>query len=134
MGDYDTPEQAVGRMNTEIPWESCFTLCEQWAWKPNDKMKSLDESLKIFSQTIGGNGNLLLNVGPTMPDGRIEMRQIKRLEEIGNWVKSNSEAICGTPYPPTANYATTRKRNRIFLPNEEFKNEVDGEDTPKKGR
>jgi len=117
VGDYDTPEQVVGHMNMEIPWESCFTICQQWAWKPNDQMKSLEESLKILSQTIGGNGNLLLNVGP-MPDGRIEMRQIKRLEEIGDWVKSNSEAIYGTlggPFPPTANYATTRKGNNIYV-------------------
>src|SRR5690606_16393253 len=38
VGDYDTPEQVVGKMNMETPWESCFTICTQWAWKPNDKM------------------------------------------------------------------------------------------------
>ena len=117
IGDYDTPEQAVGRMNMETPWESCFTICNQWAWKPNDQMKSLKECLTILSKAAGGNGNLLLNVGP-MPDGRIEQRQITRLKEIGDWLKLNSEAIYNTlggPYEPTNNYATTRKGNKIYL-------------------
>ncbi|WP_052266182.1 alpha-L-fucosidase [Pedobacter kyungheensis] len=117
VGDYDTPEQTVGRLNMDTPWESCFTICNQWAWKPNDKMKSLKECLAILSKTAGGNGNLLLNVGP-MPDGRIEARQITRLKEIGQWLKINGEAVYGTlggPYQPTDAYATTRNGNKIFV-------------------
>ena len=117
VGDYDTPEQVVGKLNMDMPWESCFTICDQWAWKPNDKMKSLKECLSILSKTAGGNGNLLLNVGP-MPDGRMEARQITRLKEIGDWLKVNGAAVYGTkggPYEPNGNYATTRKGNKIFL-------------------
>lgn len=117
VGDYDTPEQVVGKLNMNTPWESCFTICNQWAWKPNDQMKSLKECLAIISKTAGGNGNLLLNVGP-MPDGRIEARQATRLREIGDWIKLNGEAIYSTkggPYEPTSNYATTRKGNNIYL-------------------
>lgn len=117
IGDFDTPEQVVGRMNMEVPWESCFTICNQWSWKPNDKMKTLNESLRILSKTIGGNGNLLLNIGP-MPDGRIEARQILRLTEIGNWIRTNQEAVYetkGGPYYPNDEYASTRKGNKIFL-------------------
>ncbi|MBO9620719.1 MAG: alpha-L-fucosidase, partial [Niabella sp.] len=93
------------------------TICNQWAWKPNDKMKSLKECLTILSKTAGGNGNLLLNVGP-MPDGRMEARQVKRLREIGAWLKVNGKAIYGTkggPYEPTNVYATTRKNNIIYV-------------------
>lgn len=117
IGDYDTPEQVVGRMNMTTPWESSFTICNQWAWKPNDPMKPLDQCLDILSKVVGGNGNLLLNVGP-MPDGRIEQRQIDRLKEIGNWIKKNDKAIYATlggPYEPTDDYSTTRKGNRIYL-------------------
>lgn len=117
VGDYDTPEQVVGRLNMDTPWESCFTICNQWAWKPNDKMKSLKTCLDILSKTSGGNGNLLLNVGP-MPDGRIEARQVNRLKEIGGWLTKNGEAVYGTsggPYMPTDSFATTRKGNKIFL-------------------
>ncbi|MCH5598058.1 alpha-L-fucosidase [Niabella ginsengisoli] len=117
VGDYDTPEQAVGKMNLDVPWESCFTICNQWAWKPNDKMKSLKECLTIISKTSGGNGNLLLNVGP-MLDGRIEQRQIGRLKEIGDWLKINGEAVYATmggPYEPNKNFSTTRKGNKLYV-------------------
>lgn len=117
VGDYDTPEQVVGRLNMTTPWESCFTICNQWAWKPNDNMKSLKTCLAILSKTAGGNGNLLLNVGP-MCDGRIEARQVTRLKEIGNWLQLNGAAVYNTlggPYSPTDNYATTRKGNKIYL-------------------
>ncbi|WP_343556385.1 alpha-L-fucosidase [Sphingobacterium sp.] len=117
VGDYDTPEQVVGRLNMDTPWESSFTICNQWSWKPNDEIKSLKQCLDILSKTAGGNGNLLLNVGP-MPDGRIELRQIDRLEEIGKWLKANGEAIYNTkggPYQPNKDYATTRKGNKIYL-------------------
>ena len=80
-------------------------------------MKTLQQCLNILSRTAGGNGNLLLNVGP-MPDGRIEARQVSRLQEVGNWLKLNGEAIYNTkggPYEPESDYATTRKENKIFL-------------------
>ena len=37
-GDYDTPEQKVGKFQNNRPWESCMTIAasNQWAWKPND--------------------------------------------------------------------------------------------------
>ncbi|WP_126248211.1 alpha-L-fucosidase [Chitinophaga rhizosphaerae] len=117
VGDYDTPEQVVGKMNMDFPWESCFTICNQWAWKPNDKMKSLETCLDILARTAGGNGNLLLNVGP-MPDGRIEARQTDRLREIGNWLKTNGAAIYGTmggPWAPNDNFSATRKGDKVFI-------------------
>jgi hypothetical protein len=46
-GDYDTPEQRVGRFQRERPWESCITLCRQWPWKAGDEMKPLDECLRL---------------------------------------------------------------------------------------
>ena len=40
VGDFLTPEQTIGKLNMNDPWESCITICNQWAWKPNDQMKS----------------------------------------------------------------------------------------------
>lgn len=117
VGDYDTPEQVVGKMNMALPWESCFTICHQWAWKPNDKMKPLKECLTILEKTAGGNGNLLFNVGP-MPDGRIEARQVARLKEMGDWLQQNGAAVYSTwggPFAPTDQYAATRKGNKVFI-------------------
>ena len=35
--DFDTPEQTIGGFQINRPWESCITICNQWAWKPDDR-------------------------------------------------------------------------------------------------
>lgn len=116
-GDYDTPEQRVGGFQIDRPWETCMTICRQWAWKPEDKMKSLKECLQTLIRTNGGGGNLLFNVGP-QPDGLIEPRQVERLKEMGAWLAKNSEAVYGTrggPWKPSSHIVSTRKGDKIYL-------------------
>ena len=116
-GDFDTPEQEIGKYQVDRPWESCITIAKQWAWKPNDKLKSFEECIETLVQTVGGDGNLLLNVGP-MPNGEIEARQVERLEEIGAWLEKNGESIYGTrggPYKPEKWGVSTSKGNLIYL-------------------
>ena len=115
--DHDTPEQVIGKFQYDRPWESCITICHQWAWKPEDKMKSLSECLETLVRCAGGDGNLLFNVGP-MPDGRIEPRQVRRLEEMGEWLSKYGETIYGTrggPWKPGKSLASTRKGNVIYV-------------------
>jgi alpha-L-fucosidase len=116
-GDYDTPEQRIGAFNMDRPWETCMTICQQWAWKPGDTMKSLSQCLRTLVSTTGGNGNLLFNVGP-MPDGRIEPRQVDRLKEMGAWLRARGESVYGTrggPFKPGPWGASTRRGTRIYL-------------------
>jgi alpha-L-fucosidase len=116
-GDFDTPEQTVGRFQNHCPWETCMTICNQWAWKPGDRMKSLKECLGVLVRCAGGDGNLLFNVGP-MPTGEIEPRQAQRLHEMGSWLAWNGESVYGTrggPYLPTAWAVSTRKGRTIYL-------------------
>ena len=117
LGDYDTPEQRIGVFQKNRPWESCITLCQQWSWKPNDTMKSVQECLRTLIACAGGDGNLLLNVGP-MPDGRIEPRQEARLREVGQWMQQFGPTVYGTrggPYKPGPWGASTCRGNRIYL-------------------
>ena len=116
-GDFATPEQQVGKFDIDNAWETCMTIATQWAWKANDQLKSKEECIHTLLQTVGGDGNLLFNVGPMM-DGRIEQRQIDRLKEIGDWLKINGEAVYGTrggPYKPTEKVVSTRNGNKIYL-------------------
>jgi alpha-L-fucosidase len=116
-GDFVTPEQEIGKFQIDRPWESCITICHQWAWKPEDKMKSLPECIQTLVRCAGGDGNLLFNVGP-MPDGRIEPRQVERLRQMGEWLTKNGESIYGTrggPWEPGKAYASTRKENTVYL-------------------
>ena len=68
IGDYATPEQKIGDLNMNDPWETCMTIAQQWAWKSNDKLKTLKECIQTLAKTAGGNGNLLFNVGPMWMD------------------------------------------------------------------
>ena len=116
-GDFATPEQQIGAFDNKFAWETCMTIGEQWAWKPNDILKSKKECIHTLLQTVGGDGNLLFNVGP-MPDGRIEERQVEILTEIGQWLSINREAVYGTrggPYLPSEKIVSTHKENKIYL-------------------
>ncbi|MEJ2704586.1 MAG: alpha-L-fucosidase, partial [Sedimentisphaerales bacterium] len=115
--DHDTPEQRIGKFQTDRPWETCMTICRQWAWKPNDQMKSLKQCIDTLVRVVGGDGNFLFNVGP-MPDGRIEPRQVERLKEMGAWLKEYGQTIYGTrggPFRPGTWGASTHKGNSIYV-------------------
>jgi alpha-L-fucosidase len=116
-GDFDTPEQRIGSFQINRPWETCMTIANQWAWKPNDEVKSLEQCLHNLIRSAGGDGNLLFNVGPK-PDGTIEPLQIERLKEMGKWLGKYGYSIYGTrggPFKPTDWGVSTRKGNRIYL-------------------
>jgi alpha-L-fucosidase len=116
-GDHDTPEQRIGKFQNDRPWETCMTICRQWAWKPNDQMKSLKQCIDTLVRVVGGDGNLLFNVGP-MPDGRIEPRQVERLREMGKWLNEYGQSIYATrggPYKPGGWGASTYTGNTVYI-------------------
>jgi len=116
-GDFDTPEQRLGKFQLDRPWETCMTLGTQWAWKPNDRVKSLKQCIDVLVTCAVRNGNLALNTNP-MPDGRIEPRQVQRFREIGQWMKKYGDSIYGTrggPFWSTGWGGTTNKGNTLYV-------------------
>ena len=117
QADYATPEQRVGEFDIEKPWETCLTLGTQWSWKPDDKIKSIEDCVRILVQCATGGGNLLLNVGP-MPSGEIEPRQEEVLKGLGAWLSRYGESIYGTRGGPVRNGAwggMTNKGNVVYV-------------------
>ena len=119
-GDYDTPEQKIGSFNLNRPWESCMTVSahDHWAWGgASDGVKPLEACLRMLVLGSGGDGNVLLNVGPT-PEGVIATEQAARLREIGAWLEKYGQSVLDTrggPYKPTVDFACTRKDRTIYL-------------------
>lgn len=119
-GDYDTPEQKIGAFRMDRPWESCMTISahDQWAWGgPTDGVKSLAACLQMLIRGAGGDGNVLLNIGPE-PTGAIENCQADRLKEIGEWLVKYGQSIYATrggPYEPASHVVSTRKGNTVYL-------------------
>ncbi len=118
--DYFTPEQWIGSFNDQRPWESCMTMSQkaQWSWAGEaDKSKPLNSILDMLTGCAGGDGNVLLDVGPK-PDGRIGTPQLQRLKELGVWWSKFGNTIRGTrggPYLPGEYGTSTRKGNTVFL-------------------
>lgn len=116
-GDYDTPEQKIGGFQNTRLWETNMTIANQWAWKPNDKVKSLEQCLQSLVRTAGGDGNFLFNVGPNA-EGVIEPEQVERLKEMGQWLKEYGYTIYNTnggPYKPTDWGVCTSYEKHIYL-------------------
>ena len=116
-GDFDTPEQRLGKFQLERPWETCMTLNSQWAWKPDDEIKSLKQCIDVLVTCAVRNGNLALNTGP-MPDGRIEPRQVERFRQIGAWLKKYGESIYGTrggPWHDAGWGGVTNRDDRVYV-------------------
>jgi alpha-L-fucosidase len=119
-GDYNTPEQKIGGFDMDRPWESCMTISAHnaWAWGgEKDGVKPLQKCIAMLANCAGGDGNVLLNVGPR-PDGRIDEAQANRLREVGVWMKKNGESIYATrggPFKPAKDFSSTRKGSTIYL-------------------
>lgn len=119
LGDFSTPEQHLGSYNDKRPWESCMTVskADAWSYCKDGGVKPFSEILKMLVFCAGGDGNLLLDVGPDA-EGVIPADQVSVLRKVGAWLKVNGESIYGTrggPYLPTARYAATRKGKAVYL-------------------
>lgn len=93
--NYRTPEKQVPDTLLPYPWETCMTMGDSWSYVHNDNYKSTNELIHMLCDIVAKGGNLLLNVGPDA-DGNIPEPCLKRMEEIGVWLKENGHAIYGT--------------------------------------
>lgn len=120
-GDFDTPEQEIGKFQTDRAWESCMTMTHVegggWSYRPDGRTISYKEVVQTLVQTVTGDGNLLLNVGP-LPTGEFPADQVVILKKMGKWLKKNGESIYGTRGGPVPNGewgGMTFKDNKIFV-------------------
>ncbi|EOR94605.1 Alpha-L-fucosidase [Arcticibacter svalbardensis MN12-7] len=103
-GDTRTPEQQIPSQHEMDGknWETCMTMNGTWGYsKADTNWKSTKILLRNLIDIASKGGNYLLNIGPK-PDGTFPEVSIERLEEIGKWMKINSEAIYGTKASPVA--------------------------------
>jgi len=99
--DFRTPEYKVFKKIVPEKWETCRGLGYSFGYNQVEtdvQLLSSEELIHLLIDIVSKNGNLLLNVGPKA-DGTIPENQLKRLTDLGEWMKINSEGIHDThPY------------------------------------
>ena len=93
--NYRTPEQQVPEKPPDYIWETCMTMGNSWSYVPNDKYKSANRLIHLLVDIVSKGGNFLLNIGPNA-EGELPPESLERLQEIGDWMTVNSEAIYET--------------------------------------
>jgi alpha-L-fucosidase len=91
-GEIDTPEREIHSTIVSGPWETCMTMGQQWAYKPDDVYKTPEDLIHELVQVRAKGGNFLLNVGPNA-SGQLPDPQKDLLRELASWNAVNSEAI-----------------------------------------
>jgi len=97
--DIDTCEQMFGK--PFLPGrrgEICMTMGDFCGWgyiRHNPNFKTTAHLLQVLVTAAGREGNFLLNIGPKA-NGTVRAEEVKRLKEIGNWLRVNGKAIYGS--------------------------------------
>lgn len=107
------------------PAEVNTSIRPGWFWheSENDNVRSLQELIHIYNNSVGGNATFLLNIPPTN-EGLLHKNDVTRLAELGSYLKkafadnllnnaalsadTNNNIICAVRDDNYENYYTTK--------------------------
>lgn len=102
---YNCKEDANGKWVRDIergvadairpePWQTDTSIGD-WYYRTGQKYMTSGEVIRMLTDIVSKNGNLLLNVVQT-PEGDLEPDVLGILDGIGKWIAINGEGIYGT--------------------------------------
>lgn len=121
-GDFVSPEcmmpadPILDELGRPVPWELCLTLDNNWGYakhKPGN-YKTTKNVIEMLVECVSMGGNMLINVGPNAK-GEFPKQSVRIFNEIGEWMKKNSECIYGCttseyPVPRFGRYTQNGKK------------------------
>ena len=121
LGDYmTTGDNFLPCIPYEGDWEDPATVNDTWGYNKDDNnWKTPDDIINTLVKIVSRGGNYLLNVGP-MSNGRVPAECVFVLDQVGQYVNANAEAIFSTRALPFYPYELdgiqmTGKPHRLFL-------------------
>lgn len=108
------------------PAETDTSIRPGWFYHPeeDEKVRSVETLIDIWYRTVGGNSTLLLNIPPDQR-GRFADTDVKRLEELGNYIRKTFHTNLGEHARFTsdkddgyhfANYVRTKDYDTYYKP------------------
>lgn len=114
--NYVTPEQCIPAKPLGIPWESCISMGQDFAYTFDDDYKSVRQLIHTLINIVAKGGNLALNVSP-QPDGRLPKIAIERMQGMGAWLRQYGESIYSTRVCPpylANDIAFTKNKEAVY--------------------
>ena len=91
--DFGTPEQHITPAKGGRMWEACMTFNDSWGYTPIDTTyKNAWQVVSMLRQVAAGEGNLLLNIGPT-PEGDVPPICRRELVKVGKWMQKYGPSV-----------------------------------------
>lgn len=89
-------DNQLGKNKLEYPWQTPATVAHSWGFHATENQwKSTSTLLRSLIGNVGLNGNFMLNIGPRA-NGEVPYEIETRLKAMGDWLKTNGEAIYGS--------------------------------------
>lgn len=98
---------------SDHPWEECRGIGQSFGYNQNEDLQDYNSAqalILMLANIVSNGGNLLLDIGPTA-GGKIPPVMQERLLQIGEWLKTNGEAIYGTHRWKVASQWSAGKRD-----------------------
>ena len=121
--NFTTPEYQVFDSIPPLKWETCRGIGYSFGYNQvegDEHLLSSEALVHLLIDIVSKNGNLLLDVGPAA-DGSIPENQLKRLNDLGDWLAINGEGIFGTkPWRMTSSKLKDGSEVRFTQKNEDL--------------